>query len=57
LVDCFSSGKGHGDKMFLEFFKPTPARKPFKATHVENPADPIKLQDEIFFYLVFRRPV
>ncbi len=40
LVDCFSSGKGNRDRVFLDFFKSS--RCP--AIHVENPSDPAALQ-------------
>ncbi len=40
LVDCFSSGKGNGDPVFLDFFKAAPC----PARHVERPSDPAELQ-------------
>jgi Nif-specific regulatory protein len=45
LVDCFSSGKGNGDEVFLEFFRTPEAQGPCRALHVENPADPAGLQE------------
>ena len=40
LVDCFSSGKGDGDKMFFEFFD----KNICPAIHVQSPSDPVALQ-------------
>lgn len=42
LVDCFSSGKGNGDEMFLEFFKA--GQTSCRAVRIENPADPAELE-------------
>ena len=44
LVDCFSSGKGNNDKMFLEFFKTMHSGASHPPVHLENPADPSKLE-------------
>ena len=46
LVDCFSSGKGNNDEMFLEFFK-TESDAPCRVIHIENPADVGGLQEEL----------
>lgn len=48
LVDCFSSGKGNDDKMFLEFFKTPAGRTVHASIHLEDPSDPIKLQETLF---------
>ncbi len=40
LVDCFTSGKGNGDRMFLDFHE----NPPCPAIHVEDPCDPGGLQ-------------
>lgn len=43
LVDCFSSGKGNNDEVFLEFFKSDEFEsdsKAYRPVHVYNPADP-----------------
>ncbi len=45
LVDCFSSGKGNNDKVFLEFFKTSGGNAAQTAVHLENPADPSKLEE------------
>lgn len=47
LVDCFSSGKGNGDKMFLEFFKASEEGGTSKPIHLKEPSDPVKLQDAL----------
>ncbi len=42
LVDCFSSGKGNNDEVFLEFFKSDEAESNengYRPVHVYNPAD------------------
>ena len=51
LVDCFSSGKGNNDKVFLDFFKTTGdsslpgERNDLGASiHLANPADPGNLE-------------
>ncbi len=47
LVDCFSSGKGNGDRVFLDFLegKPGPAMR--APVHLDDPADPAKLQQAL----------
>ncbi|MBN1845779.1 MAG: sigma 54-interacting transcriptional regulator [Sedimentisphaerales bacterium] len=44
LIDCFSSGKGNGDEVFLDFFHSGDTALPCQAVHVVNPADPHELQ-------------
>ncbi|MDD5677981.1 MAG: sigma 54-interacting transcriptional regulator [Kiritimatiellae bacterium] len=44
LVDCFSSGKGNNDRVFLDFFKTTESNTPNATVHLENPSDPGKLE-------------
>ncbi len=46
LVDCFTSGKGENDEVFLDFFL-SGDRAPCRAVHSEDPADPQKLQDQL----------
>ena len=42
LIDCFSSGKGNSDEMFLKFFD-DPVRNTVHApVHIADPADPIR---------------
>jgi transcriptional regulator with PAS, ATPase and Fis domain len=44
LIDCFSSGKGNSDEMFLKFFD-DPARNAVHApVHIADPADPSRLE-------------
>ncbi len=45
LVDCFSSGKGNSDEMFLDFFKSAPAGA--RAIHVDRPSDPASLHEAL----------
>jgi hypothetical protein len=47
VVDCFSSGKGNGDEMFLEFHRSREQDAVPRAIHVGNPADSAGLQDEL----------
>jgi len=44
IIDCFSSGKGNNDEVFLDFFKSGNMQLPCPAVHVANPADPNELQ-------------
>lgn len=39
LVDCFSSGKGNNDDVFLDFFKAVESEAPSGAIHVGDPAN------------------
>jgi transcriptional regulator with PAS, ATPase and Fis domain len=44
LIDCFSSGKGNSDEMFLKFFD-DPAHDAVHApVHIADPADPSRLE-------------
>ena len=45
LADCFSSGKGNNDKMFLDFFKTSGGNATQAPVHLDNPADPSKLEE------------
>ena len=47
LVDCFSSGKGKNDAVFLGFFQSDTDDAPCRAFQVEDPADPEKLQEQL----------
>lgn len=47
LIDCFASGKGNQDRIFLDFFKSRPANDGIKALRVTEPTDPRRLQDVI----------
>ncbi len=55
LVDCFSSGKGNNDQVFLDFFRAAGASPAPGAVHLENPADPGKL-GELLIKLGTRGP-
>ncbi len=44
LVDCFSSGKGNNDSVFLDFYTTGEERLRQCATHVIHPADPTELE-------------
>ncbi len=47
LIDCFSSGKGNGDEMFLKFFD-NPARPAEHApVHIADPSDPSRLEQAL----------
>jgi transcriptional regulator with PAS, ATPase and Fis domain len=47
LIDCFSSGKGNSDEMFLKFFD-DPARDTVHApVHIADPADPSRLEQAL----------
>ena len=45
LVDCFSSGKGNNDKVFLDFFKTAGGNALHAPIHLENPANPSMLEE------------
>ncbi len=47
LVDCFSSGKGNNDDVFLDFFRSVQPQVLSKPIHVENPADNDQLQEAL----------
>jgi KaiC/GvpD/RAD55 family RecA-like ATPase len=45
LVDCFSSGKGDNDAVFLDYFTPgAEGASGVRAVRVEKPSDPARLQ-------------
>ena len=47
LIDCFSSGKGNSDEMFLKFFD-DPVRNTVHApVHIADPADPSRLEQAL----------
>ena len=47
LIDCFSSGKGNSDEMFLKFFD-DPLRNSVRApVHISDPADPSRLEQAL----------
>ncbi len=47
LIDCFSSGKGNSDEVFLKFFD-DPARNSVHApVHIADPSDPSRLEKAI----------
>lgn len=47
LIDCFSSGKGNSDEMFLKFFD-DPIRDAVHApVHIADPSDPSRLEQAI----------
>lgn len=39
LLDCFSSGKGNNDDVFLDYFKTVKSKTPLGPIHVANPAN------------------
>jgi Nif-specific regulatory protein len=50
LVDCFTSGKGNNDEVFLDFFKSgqfDSAKGGCSPVHVSNPADHTSLQETL----------
>jgi transcriptional regulator with PAS, ATPase and Fis domain len=47
LIDCFSSGKGNSDEVFLKFFD-DPARNAVHApVHIADPSDPSRLEQAL----------
>ena len=44
LIDCFSSGKGNNDKVFLDFYESGGDRARSSVVHVGNPSDPTELE-------------
>jgi DNA-binding NtrC family response regulator len=47
LIDCFSSGKGNSDEMFLKFFD-DPVRNSLNApVHIADPSDPARLEQAL----------
>lgn len=47
LIDCFSSGKGNDDKVFLNFFESKEFDEFCHPIHVQNPADNTSLQESL----------
>lgn len=47
LVDCFSSGKGNNDKVFLDFYQSPEEPTRCSVVHVANPADPAELEQAL----------
>ncbi len=47
LIDCFSSGKGNNDRVFLDFYE-SPEKEPHEAViRVENPSDATELEKKL----------
>jgi Nif-specific regulatory protein len=44
LIDCFSSGKGNNDKVFLDFYESGGEGPRSSVVHVGNPSDPTELE-------------
>jgi Nif-specific regulatory protein len=44
LIDCFSSGKGNNDKVFLDFYESGGDGACSSVVHVGNPSDPTELE-------------
>jgi Nif-specific regulatory protein len=44
LIDCFSSGKGNNDKVFLDFYESSGDQMRGSVVHVGNPSDPAELE-------------
>ena len=47
LVDCFSSGKGNNDDVFLDFFNSDEFEASCRPVHVQNPQDHVALQEAL----------
>lgn len=47
LVDCFSSGKGNDDQVFLDFFKTSRGGVNHPPIHLEKPVDPSRLEQTL----------
>jgi len=47
LVDCFSSGKGNRDPMFLKFFSDSAPDTVSSHVHITDPADPTHLEQAL----------
>ena len=47
LIDCFSSGKGNDDKVFLDFFESKEFDEFCHPIHVQNPVDNTSLQESL----------
>jgi Nif-specific regulatory protein len=44
LIDCFSSGKGNNDKVFLDFYESGGDGSRSSVVHMGNPSDPTELE-------------
>ncbi len=44
LIDCFSSGKGNNDRVFLDFYESGGEGAHSSVVHVGNPSDPTELE-------------
>jgi transcriptional regulator with PAS, ATPase and Fis domain len=44
LIDCFSSGKGNSDEMFLKFFDDPAHNTVHAPVHIADPSDPSRLE-------------
>jgi len=44
IIDCFSSGKGNNDKVFLDFYDSGGEQRRGSVIHVGNPSDPAELE-------------
>jgi transcriptional regulator with PAS, ATPase and Fis domain len=47
LVDCFSSGKGNSDEMFLKYFDDPAHNGVNSALHIADPSDPSRLEQAL----------
>jgi transcriptional regulator with PAS, ATPase and Fis domain len=47
LIDCFSSGKGNSDQMFLKFFDDPAHNAVHAPVHIADPADPARLEQAL----------
>ncbi len=47
LIDCFSSGKGNSDEMFLKFFDDPTRNAVHAPVHIADPADPSRLEQAL----------
>jgi transcriptional regulator with PAS, ATPase and Fis domain len=47
LIDCFSSGKGNCDEMFLKFFDDPAHNAVHAPVHIADPADPSRLEQAL----------
>jgi transcriptional regulator with PAS, ATPase and Fis domain len=47
LIDCFSSGKGNSDEMFLKFFDDPIHNAVHAPVHIADPSDPSRLEQAI----------
>jgi Nif-specific regulatory protein len=54
LIDCFSSGKGNNDKVFLDFYESADEQLRSSVVHVANPSDPAEVEKALTGGLVSR---